>query len=555
MNKSCLLFTILLSPLNGICTTVLPILPAEVVGRDLDVPGAGWLGHVGITMAGNISDVAPWVVEVLNDPNRVVQVNNISDFKKKSPYWGSRYGIANDRERTLLVLKEANTQRCLRSKYSFTTFFFPATGSLDGYPTDTCKTKTMGQFRCDTFMIYVYSVGNYSVLRSGAALPKNVFASFPFGNGDGPQAFDNLQVTPDALPYIQSSLNTFSPTDLNNLSLENFISVIDNPDNAKAPNIANKIWEIYLTYQIEDVDKKTFLLDYLGGVGSSNLLPEVIKEYYQSTNLDIKHALLSLTQVIYSREHHLQDNLSIKEQLINFYLDLLNKNQTSFSDAQIIATGLTDIASKETILDNIEKINFIFDMAQPYEQIGYKCNLMLDIKSLEDSYIPQIIHLLTKENNRQLDERFFSYIKDALSRDINNLSTINKNRIRNYFKLIDYKFNNINAKLLKTDKPSSMFTFGAWLEATALINSSTLLDAEHFIAKFLEHKSTVEQANYIIGLSKADYLKHAFNTESVFREFAEKNNNINLVPISKNPKQELINSGIQYSVSLIEGKI
>ncbi|MFT4060694.1 MAG: hypothetical protein QM652_14265, partial [Legionella sp.] len=312
-------------------------------------------------------------------------------------YWGSRYGIANDRERTLLVLKEANTQRCLRSKYTLTTFFFPATGSLDGYPTDTCKTQTMGQFRCDTFMIYTYSVGNYSVLKSGAALPKNVFASFPFGNGDGPQAFGNIQVTPDTPQNIQSSLDTLSSTELNNLSLEHFISVIDNPDNAKTPNIANKIWEIYVHYHIEDVDKKTFLLDYLGGVGSSNLLPEIIKEYHQSTNLDIKHALLSLTQIIYSREHHLQEKLFIKEQLINFYLDLLNKNsfknQMSFSDAQIIATGLTDIASQETLLDNIEKINLIFDMAQPYEQIGYKCNLMLDIKSLEDSYIPRLLIL------------------------------------------------------------------------------------------------------------------------------------------------------------------
>ncbi|MFT4059041.1 MAG: hypothetical protein QM652_05775 [Legionella sp.] len=80
MIKSCLLFTVLLSPLNGICTTVLPILPAEVVGRDLDVSKLGWLGHVGITMAGNLSDVAPWVVEALNDPNRVIQVNYINDF-------------------------------------------------------------------------------------------------------------------------------------------------------------------------------------------------------------------------------------------------------------------------------------------------------------------------------------------------------------------------------------------------------------------------------------------------------------------------------------------
>ncbi len=244
MKRSYLLFTALLSPLNGICTTVLPILPAEIAGRDLSVTGLGWVGHVGITMADNLTDVAPWVVEVLNDPNRTVQVNYLSTFKKLSPYWGSRYGIANDRTRTLLVLKDANAQRCLRSKYTKTTFFWPATGSLTGYSTDTCKTEAMGQFRCDTFMMYVYSIGNYFVLKSGVPLPKNVFASFPYGNGDGPQAFDGLHEPTDNNSNTLYSLNTLSPNDLKSVTLEDFTSIIDNPENANKPNIADKIWDI-----------------------------------------------------------------------------------------------------------------------------------------------------------------------------------------------------------------------------------------------------------------------------------------------------------------------
>lgn len=535
------------------------IYPAEVVGRDLNYLGLGWMGHVGVTMAATIDDVAPWVVEVLNDPNRVVQVNYISNFKRQSPYWGSRYGIANNRVRTLMVLREANAQRCLRSNYTLTSIFWPAKGNMDGYSTDTCKTEIMGQFRCDTFMVYTFSVGGYTVLRGGSLLPKNVFASFPYGNGDGPYAVSHQNESNKEKFNNNYNLDDISPTDLNRLNQEDFISVIDRPENAKNADIDDKIWNLYKNNKIEDFDKKYFLLDYLGGVAGPNLLPEIIDEYSRTSNPDLKHMLLRSTQSIYTREFRLKNDLSKREVLINFYLDLLNQDSSSkklpLIDAQIISTGLIDIASTEIVLGNIKKINSIFERAQPYEQIGFKCNLMLDIKLLENTYIPEIIELLTKENNRQLDERFFSYIKDALSKDINNFSLEIKSMIGNYLNLVDYKYENMHYPFIKSDKPSSLFVFGSWLESLALINSNSFDEAGYFIAEFLKTKSIVEQANFIVGFSHSAYLKKAFKTEPVFLKFVEKNKNIKLVPFAKDPKQEMINTGIQYAVSVIEGKV
>lgn len=556
MNKRCISLAVLIHSLSSIGNAALPIMPAEVLGRDLDVPKLGALGHVGITMALYLGEVATFTVETLRDPNRVVQVNWINDFKGRSPYWGSRYGIANDDTRTLRVLREANTQRCLQSEYTLTTIFWPATGDLSGYQTDTCKTWTPGKFRCDTFLMYVFSVGDYYVLKSGLALPKNVFASFPYGNGDGPYALkDNLQGNIEEYSQVNYSLSTISLTELKNLTFSEFISVIDTPENYKTRHIANKIWDLYKN--IDEVDKKVFLLDYVGGVADSNLIPTVIKEYFQNTNPEIKHELLVSTQSIYSRNHLLQNNFSDREQLISFYLDLLendfSKTKLSFNDAKIVATGLTYIASREVILEHIKQINSIFERAQPYDQIGYKCNLMLDIPSLEDIYIPQVIELLTKKNDRQLDERFFSYIKDAFSKKIDTLSPKSKTLIRNYLNSVDYKFNNKQQSLLRADSPTSIFSFGAWIEASALINSETFEEAGHYIAEFLKNKPTVDQANYIIGLSHAKYLQRSFKSEPVFKDFIAKNKLNKSTLIAKEPKQKMIRAGIQYSINLIEG--
>lgn len=99
-----------------------------------------------------------------------------------------------------------------------------------------------------------------------------------------------------------------------------------------------------------------------------------------------------------------------------------------------------------------------------------------------------------------------------------------------------------------------MFVFGAWLEASALVNSDGLEKAGHYVAEFIKNKSTLEQASYIIGLSKANYMKKAFETERIFRDFVKNNKKISSIPIAKNPTDEMINTGIQYAVNLIEGK-
>lgn len=75
------------------------IFPAEIMGRDLNISGLGWIGYVGISNAvmfdpSGMTQTTSLLIEVLNE-TPVGQINTISDFISCSPFWGSRYGPAD----------------------------------------------------------------------------------------------------------------------------------------------------------------------------------------------------------------------------------------------------------------------------------------------------------------------------------------------------------------------------------------------------------------------------------------------------------------------------
>lgn len=70
-----------------------------------------------------------------------------------------------------------------------------------------------------------------------------------------------------------------------------------------------------------------------------------------------------------------------------------------------------------------------------------------------------------------------------------------------------------------------MFSWGKWLEATALMNSRTFEEAGEYINHFLENKNEQEQITYVIGFSSSAYLKQAFSKEPILVQFKDKNKN------------------------------
>ncbi len=115
------------------------IYPAEIMGRDLNVPGLGWLGHVGISTVyimdpSGMNQNADQVIEVLNEPV-VGQINTINNFKSRSPYWGSKYGVSDRGVLGYKLLVEANHQRWWCPSYTSDTNYHigrgvPTTGAI-----------------------------------------------------------------------------------------------------------------------------------------------------------------------------------------------------------------------------------------------------------------------------------------------------------------------------------------------------------------------------------------------------------------------------------------
>src|SRR4051812_45645126 len=115
----------------------------------------GWLGHVALTTGPDIDQVSNQVIEVMYT-TPAIQINTLDDFKGKTFYWGSKYGIAERSNKATKIINEANFQRGLCPIYTFTAAFEPGTGyGIDGKPTK-CAV-----FRCDTFVSYLFHKGGH----------------------------------------------------------------------------------------------------------------------------------------------------------------------------------------------------------------------------------------------------------------------------------------------------------------------------------------------------------------------------------------------------------
>lgn len=156
-------------------------------------------------------------------------------------------------------------------------------------------------------------------------------------------------------------------------------------------------------------------------------------------------------------------------------------------------------------------------------------------QAFEKIYIPQIIELLQIHQSAELDDSFNLFMINRLTHaGINDLLPESKQQIATYLASVQDKYTTFEA--IPSDPQITMFSWGKWLEATALMNSDNFEKAGKWINQFLENKSNQEQINYVIGLSSSEYLKKAFMQEPVLLEF--KNNNLNWYENSVGLKNE-----------------
>lgn len=528
----------------------LPIYPAEIIGRDLSFKGAGWTGHVGITTAPNLGEDAYQVIEVLwEDP--VIQINTIANFKTRTPYWGSRYGISDRGNSALRILREANFQKDLGcSTYTLTNDYDVSRGGYDGtkpHPTH------CGYFRCDTFVNYVFHWGGYTLPTynppkspHNASIPRYVFNAFPKGNGDGPlapeltQAFNSDVLPPNDKSSTQTSINAIAAEPLVTMSLEEFFNVIDVPPNDITKDGVVNLLKLSKNPTLSP-EKRAFLVDKLGFVGTADMIPAFITLYGQLNNDDdflIKRQVIATSMHIYQRYSMLDQYPQEKKLLQDFYLSHLD-DELLATEKSIIIRGLISLSSSEYIIANLNKImskiNDSKNKLSPQTSLKLKMELLNISPKLESILVPDIINTLQFENNSELDGIFNAFIVYRLSHQgPNSLMQQSKNEISTYLNSIKFKYDAANKFI--TDDGITLFSYGSWLEASALINSNQLKSAAKYIAKYLQNRNADEQKTYVIGLSSSRYMKNAFNTEPVLEDFKKANKSIyiNSVGTQKN---------------------
>ncbi|RJG08421.1 hypothetical protein [Massilia cavernae] len=132
----------------------------DVVGRDLDVAGLGWLGHIAIWDSEQ-------VIEANSGSYNAIRLRSLNQYKSESPYWGKAtwklpneltepycyYSFCPDFGGTqalwarLAAVRRAMQIYQIGSDYTTTIFTVPATAQTERVP------ARRGSYRCDTFVL------------------------------------------------------------------------------------------------------------------------------------------------------------------------------------------------------------------------------------------------------------------------------------------------------------------------------------------------------------------------------------------------------------------
>ncbi|MDR3476773.1 MAG: hypothetical protein P4M14_01920 [Gammaproteobacteria bacterium] len=422
------LFLVLLALLISAVCYGKEIYYSDVLGRDLAIPGLGWAGHVGLALGDDTDNAAKWVIEVLNEKN-VIQMNSIDEFKKKTKYWGSRYGLGPYDKSTMDVLTEAYNQTAWCQTYTNSTDYEIGEGDLS-----TGKSTKCGKWRCDTFVAWCYyRAGYHQLMENPLILPRIVFDLFPLENSDRPtfkKSFGSVyQLKAD------KNFTSMSLLDINAMSYEEFEMVADIPLNQQTPQYIQAEWKLAQDTHLSNI-KRGIFIDKISMSHEPNVIPKFIKMYQETNIAEIKEKLLEGVMSYYQNN---LDQVKLNDEnvlLKSFYAKLLNEKLNGMQ-ASVVVRGYIDFHSPDEVLNNIVKIDRQLINIEPAAALGLKLDIATLSIVLEKKYISSVIYMLREKNSSQLEGIFFIRMKMLYSHLKAEQSI---NQIREYIESLSSKY-------------------------------------------------------------------------------------------------------------------
>lgn len=503
-----------------------PVMPGHIVGRDMDTRIIKRLGHVGIATAPSINQPAYQVLEVLHD-HPVIQLNSLADFKSRSRYWGSRYGLGN-KSQHLAALRFGNFQQDLDcAEYTYKAQFKPNEGTYTRAGYAVCKKS--GLFRCDTFIYFLFKfISGVDIPVGNAITPKRLFMAFPHGNGDGPYAY---QPSPgyERMPQTRQpkvTLDKATPELLINMDEEEFLLTIDTPDEALAKEKAPWLLSMLKSPDLLNFEKKMYIADTLRMTGDASMIPELIERYRETQGLvsegvvKYQNMLISAVHILYGDDP--KDEL--KPVVKRFYLDLLQSPILDVGAVSNVIRGLISIMPEEQLLQHRDQMKRLVDTTlknKKTSRLAMEAEMLFAMPSMQEKQLESIIAFLKMEQSDDLYQQFNHYlVKSMAHSDMQIFQTSSKEKLKSYLDCLAEKYEIPPARLSMDDAGLS---YGAWLEATALMNAHTFIGASKYIDQFLSKIKSVDgQSQYVIGFSSSAYLQEAFDREPVLVRYKAK---------------------------------
>jgi len=162
---------------------------SDILGRDLNVPGLGALGHVGLWTGDQ-------VIEALDQTPAIVQ-NTLQNFKSRSTYWGAVYYPNWNRLPAVAlpsqiwipysyVMYSAKTAAVRRAVLiqqigaTYTVSPYIKEAFVQECRGLSCTGPTAGKYRCDTFVKDAYLMAGTGGLSFGATdTPSTLWNTYP----------------------------------------------------------------------------------------------------------------------------------------------------------------------------------------------------------------------------------------------------------------------------------------------------------------------------------------------------------------------------------------
>jgi len=425
------------------------IYPAELLGRELLMPGLGWAGHVGIATTNMMSPAgmgknADQVIEVLNE-NPVSQINSISNFKSRSKYWGSKYGVADRGVLGYNILVEANHQRWWCPKYVYDAKYHIGSG----IPT-TGQVIECGTWRCDTFAWWAFFSQGLNTMPGSIWLPKEMFNFFPYYN-DERVAIETPQQTSSSLS--NKSLENVTAEDLNEMPLEEFQMIMDTPPAHYVTAPSTVQMQFAYNANLNDVKRGIMIDRLIADDSEPDLVKKLLNLYNETDNVEVRNKIVQGLMFYNQRHRNNKPFVKNDEPLLKvFFADLLDSKSLNSKMADDAIRGFIDTHTSEEIMMNLDKIDKWLPTTGHYSSIMLKYTLVHKSKELQRIYIKSIVAELRKANNSDLDSYLFGPLSMGYQGTGKNLlESESKQVVVDYLKAVRYKYTPQGIKAAPTD--------------------------------------------------------------------------------------------------------